>query len=113
MLPVEVVFLKIRRSEVAEARIRAKAEELTEVNPRLLRCRVVVDVPHRHHSGGKRFRVRIELGLPRRDDLVIERGPAGKGQPKDTERPTVRKADEGDGAFTDLNLVIQEAFEMM
>lgn len=111
MLPVEVVFQKLRRSEAAEHRIRAKAEELEAVYPRLTSCRVLVDVPHRHRTGGKRFRVRIDLGLPGRDDLVIERGPAGKGVPADVDRPVRRKADELDGAFTDLAVVVQEAFD--
>jgi hypothetical protein len=111
MLPVEVVFLRMRRLRDAEERIREKAQELVAVYPRLLGCRVVVDVPHRHVRGGRRFHVRIEMGLPNRADVVVERGPAGRATPGDPDRPMRRKADEVDGAFTDLTVVIQDAFD--
>jgi hypothetical protein len=111
MLPVEVVFLRMRRLRDAEERIREKAQELVTVYPRLLGCRVVVDVPHRHVRGGRRFHVRIEMGLPNRADVVVERGPAGRATPGDPDRPMRRKADEVDGAFTDLPVVIQDAFD--
>lgn len=111
MVPVDVVFLRMRHQRSAEDRIREKAGELTAVYPRLLGCRVVVDVPHRHPRVGRRFHVRIELGIPNREDIVVDRGPAGRTTPTDPERPMRRKADEIDGAFTDLTTVIQEAFD--
>lgn len=111
MLPVDVVFLRMRRLHNAEDRIREKAHELLGVSPRLLGCRVVVDVPHRHVRGGKRFHVRVEMGLPNRADVVVERGPAGRAIPGDPDRPMRRKADEIDGAFTDLTAVIQDVFD--
>lgn len=111
MLPVEVVFLRMRHLAQAEARIRAKAEELVGVYPTLQGCRVVVDVPNRHVHGGRRFHVRVELGLPRRTDIVVERGPAGRAVPNDLDRPMRRKADEVDGAFTDLTTVVQDVFD--
>ena len=111
MLPVEVVFLRMRRLQDADDRIRVKAQELLAVYPRLLACRVVVDVPHRHVRGGRRFHVRVEMGLPNRADVVVERGPAGRATPGDPERPMRRKADEIDGAFTDLTTVIQDVFD--
>lgn len=111
MLPVDVVFLRMRHLRNAEDRIREKATELVAIHPRLLGCRVVVDVPHRHPRVGRRFHVRIELGIPNREDLVVERGPAGRSTPVDPDRPMRRKADEIDGAFTDLTTVIQDAFD--
>lgn len=111
MLPVEVVFLKMRRLRNAEDRIREKAQELPSVYPRLEGCRVVVEVPHRHVRGGKRFHVRVEMALPNRADVVVERGPAGRAMPEDDERPMRRKAGEIDGAFTDLSVVIHDVFE--
>lgn len=110
MLPVEVVFLRMRHQRTAEDRIRDKANELVAVYPRLVGCRVVVDVPHRHPRVGRRFHVRIELGIPNRVDIVVDRGPAGRTT-RDPDRLVKRKADEIDGAFTDLTTVIQDAFD--
>ena len=75
MLPVDVVFRNLQRSEAVEARIRDKADDLAVFDPRLQHCRVVVDLPHRHHKNGDRFRVRIELSVPGSKDLLIEHGP--------------------------------------
>ncbi len=110
MLPVDVVFLHIRRSAAAEQRIRAHAEALAALYPSLTGIRVLVEVPHKHHATGKRFRVRIELGLPRREDVVVERGPAGRAAAAVDGATAVRKAQEVDGAFTDLAVVEHEAF---
>lgn len=110
MLPVEVVFLRMRHQKQAEARIREKAEELVGVYPTLQGCRVVVDVPNRHVREGRRFHVRVEMAVPRRTDLVVERGPAGRTTPSDDDRPMRHKANEIDGAFTDLPTVIHDVF---
>lgn len=111
MLPVEVVFLRMRHVKQAEARIRDKAQELLGVYPTLLGCRVVVDVPNRHVREGRRYHVRVEMGLPRRKDIVVERGPAGRTTPANDDKPMRRKAAEIDGAFTDLTAVIQDVFD--
>lgn len=111
MLPVDVVFLHLRRSAATENRIRERAEELAELYPAITGCRVIVEMPHKHHAGGKRFRVRVELKMLRHEDVVVERGPAGKGVTVGVEARSVRKADEVDGAFTDVGLVIHEAFD--
>jgi len=75
MLPVDVVFRNMQRSDAIDARIRAKAEELVVFDPRLQHCRAVVDLPHRHQKHGDRFRVRIELSVPGAKNLIIEHGP--------------------------------------
>lgn len=111
MLPVDVVFLHIRRSAAAESRIRAHAENLAELYPSLTGIRVLVEVPHKHHATGKRFRVRIELGVPRRKDIVVERGPAGRAAGGVASAAANRKAHEVDGAFTDLAVVVHDAFD--
>lgn len=111
MLPVDVVFLHIRRSAAAEHRIRTHAEALAALYPSLTGIRVLVEVPHKHHATGKRFRVRIELGLPRRKDIVVERGPAGRLSAATDGAATVRRAHEIDGAFTDLAVVVHDAFD--
>lgn len=110
MLPVDVVFLHLQPSAAAEANIRARAEDLANYFPTLLNCRVLVEQPNRHHASGKRFRVRIELGIPHREDIVVERGPAGKLTPED-DKIHLHKADEVDAAYTDVHTVVNQAFD--
>jgi len=111
MLPVDVVFLHMRRSPAVEARVRTAAEDLAALYPSISRCRVLVEVPARHHTTGKRFRVRIELSIARREDIVVERGPAGRGAVAADDTPARHKADEVDGAFTDIAVVLHGAFD--
>ena len=75
MHPVDVVFRNMLRSDAVEARIREKIEALSAFDPRLQHCRVIVDLPHRHRKHGDRFRVRIELKVPRGKDLIVDHGP--------------------------------------
>ncbi len=75
MLPVDVVFRNMQRSDAIDARIRAQAQALVSFDPRLQHCRAVVDLPHRHQKHGDRFRLRIELKVPRSKGLLIEHGP--------------------------------------
>jgi ribosome-associated translation inhibitor RaiA len=75
MLPVDVVFRNLQRSEAIEARIRAKADELAVFDPRLQQCRAVVELPHRHQKHGDRFLVRLTLSVPGSRDVIIEHGP--------------------------------------
>ena len=49
-LPQQIVFHNLAPSEEFEAKIRAEAERLDEFYDRIMSCRVVVDVPHRHHK---------------------------------------------------------------
>lgn len=111
MLPVDVVFLHLLRSDAVEANIRTRAEDLSNYYPELLNCRVLVEQPNHHHATGNRFRVRIELGIPRREDLVVERGPAGKLAVADDDKTQLHKADEIDAEFTDVHRVVNQAFD--
>ncbi len=75
MVPVDVIFRNMPRSEAMEARIRERSDALALLDPRVLHCRTVVDLPHRHHKHGDRFLVRVELTVPGGKPLLIEHGP--------------------------------------
>jgi len=44
--------------------IEQRVAKLEAMYPRITRCRVAVDMPHRHHKKGRRFNVKIDLTLP-------------------------------------------------
>ena len=50
--PLTIAFPKSRPSPWLEAEIRSRVERLELICPDLLACRVVVDIPHRHHQRG-------------------------------------------------------------
>ncbi len=54
--------------------INKKAEKLNEFYSGIIRCRVVVEAPHRHQREGVLYNVRIDMSVPGKE-LVIEREP--------------------------------------
>ena len=92
-LPVSVTFHRVDSSTWIEADVRKRATRL-EMYCRLLRsCRIVIDVPHRHHQHGNRFRLHIELVVP--DEAIAVTRDAPLTAPA-----------------RDLALVIREAFDV-
>jgi RNA polymerase-binding transcription factor DksA/ribosome-associated translation inhibitor RaiA len=61
-------------SDVAAGLIREQADKLESLGHDITACRVLVDVPHRHHHQGKAYNVRITLVVPG-TELVINREP--------------------------------------
>ena len=62
-IPLEVVFRNMERSDAIEARVREKAKRLERFFDKIIRCRVVVEAPHRHHHRGKLYQVAIEIDV--------------------------------------------------
>jgi len=76
--PVQITFRNMHPSGSLEAEARAHAAGLETFYPRIVGCRVVVEVPHRHRSRGRHVHVRIELALPG-EDLVVNHEPTLHG----------------------------------
>jgi cold shock CspA family protein/ribosome-associated translation inhibitor RaiA len=64
MLPLQIAFHGVPHSQAVESRIREQAQALEACYDRITGCRVVVDVPHRHHREGNAYQVRIDLTVP-------------------------------------------------
>ena len=69
--PIEVHFHGLDRSEAVEERIREKVARLEKHFPRLSYCRVAIDAPHRHAHKKRAYHVKLELGIPSSDPLVV------------------------------------------
>jgi ribosomal subunit interface protein len=69
-IPLQITIRDIEHSEALEARIRSKAAKLDEFFSHIISCRVVVELPHKHHHQGKQFNVRIDIGVPGSEILV-------------------------------------------
>ena len=74
ILPLEITIQGIGRSEAVEAKIRERAEKLNQFSPRLTRCEVWVDAPHRHHRKGPFYDIRLRMTVPG-EELVIDHQP--------------------------------------
>ena len=71
-LPLQLTIRDVDHSEALETHIRDKAKKLDEFFDHIMSCRVVVEVPHKHHHQGKQFNVRIDIGVPG-SEIVVNR----------------------------------------
>ena len=71
-LPLQITIRDVEHSEALETHIRDKAKKLDEFFDHVMSCRVVVEVPHKHHHQGKQFNVRIDIGVPG-SEIVVNR----------------------------------------
>lgn len=71
--PLDVVFNNMEPSEAVTERVREKIAHLAKKFDRFTHARVVIDAPHRHQQRGKIFQVKIDLGLPSRANIVINK----------------------------------------
>ncbi len=62
-IPLQITIRDVDHSEALEAHIREKAKKLDEFFNHIMSCRVVVEVPHKHHQQGKQYNVRIDIGV--------------------------------------------------
>jgi cold shock CspA family protein/ribosome-associated translation inhibitor RaiA len=65
-------------SPAIEDAIRERAARLERFHDRITRCHVTVDVPHRHHTKGRLFAVRIDITTPAREIAVTRDPPADR-----------------------------------
>ncbi|MFP4373931.1 MAG: cold shock domain-containing protein [Spirochaetaceae bacterium] len=78
-VPLEISFRKIRKTQNLEELIRREAESLEDVNDHVSSCRVSVEQPQKHLKSGSPYRVRIDMTVPPKHELVARREP-GHGE---------------------------------
>jgi len=77
-IPLEISFHNMDRSDAVEAKVRERAEKLERYFGHITSCRVVVEAPERRHTKGNLFQVKIEIGVPSRPPLIVNRHPGDK-----------------------------------
>ncbi len=74
ILPVQITFRNMKPSEAVDTRVREEVAKLETFYRRIMRCRVIVEVPHKHHKKGDLYHVRIDMTVPGAE-LVVKREP--------------------------------------
>ena len=110
-LPISITFRGIPPSEWIEADIYKRAANLDAYCRDIMSCRVVVDIPHRHHEEGNRFRLRIDLTVPGEEIAVNHESNLHAAKQDLDEREWVKQFDV-EGMRKDLRLVMREAFDV-
>ena len=69
-IPLQITIRGIEHSDALETHIREKVAKLDEFFDYIMSCRVVVELPHKHHHQGKQFNVRLDIGVPGSEIVV-------------------------------------------
>jgi cold shock CspA family protein len=99
-------------SQTVERWIRDEAAKLDEFYPRIMGCRVVVELPTRHHRRGNRYHVRIDLTVPGAE-LVVNQDPSLHSSFQRTGAARTAKHLEIHVPHRELRQAIDDAFRAM
>lgn len=89
----EIVFDNMEASEAVTARVREKFAKLEKLFGRMTHARCVIEAPHRHHHKGNIYGVKVVIGMPGMDDLVIN------------------QSGERDHSHEDIYVAVRDAFD--
>jgi hypothetical protein len=111
LIPIQVTFRGLAHSGALEADIHEHAVWLEQFYPGIVRCRVLVELPHRHRRDGRHVHVRVAITVPHRDPIVISHEPSLHGQLRHGGEDAHRKETEVDGVHRYAAVAIREAFD--
>lgn len=75
VLPLQITFRHMDRSEAVETLVREKAAKLDHFAPHITSCRVVIQPAGKQHRHGNLYEVHIDLTLPGRE-IAVSREPS-------------------------------------
>jgi len=110
IIPLQISFRNMKVSEVVDARIREEVAKLETFYKSIMRCRVVVELPHRHRQKGDLYHVRIDMTVPGAE-LVIKREPSLHASLRKSDAEKQVKSYEPHAAHTDVFVVVRDAFK--
>ena len=71
-IPLQITGRDVELTEAIEESIRQKAKKLELFYDQIMRCRVVVEAPHRRQRKGVLYNVRIDIKVPD-EELVVKK----------------------------------------
>src|SRR4051812_6489062 len=74
LVPPEISFHQVEKSEAIDALIRDKIEHLEQFCDHISSCAVVVERPHLHERSGNPYRVRLDIHVPPGHEIVAIAG---------------------------------------
>jgi len=73
--PLQITFRNLAESQAIKSLVLKEAEGLETFFDRIIRCHVVLEVPHHHHQKGNHYRVHIELSVPGKILIATKNSP--------------------------------------
>jgi cold shock CspA family protein len=110
MIPsVQTTFRNLRPSTAIEDSIRAEVAKLATFYDRITNCRVLIEIPHKHHRSGQRYHIRIDIAVPG-SELVVMHEPGLRHAIREMELDEGQKALELDAAHKELYVALRDTF---
>lgn len=110
-IPTEVTFRGLARSDALEAEIRSRVAWLEQFYRDIVRCDVLVELPHRHRHDGRHFHVRIDVTVPGGAPIIVSHEPSRHGGLKDLGEPAHHKDTETESVHRYASVAVREAFD--
>lgn len=107
---LQVTFRNMEPSPEIEEWIRAEAAKLDTFYAQLMGCRVMVELPHRHHRKGIPFHIRIDLTVPQ-GEIVVKHVPSLSSRARQLGENEIRKHGEANIQHKDLRQAINDSFK--
>jgi cold shock CspA family protein len=111
LIPTQITFRGLTPSDALEADIRERVAWLEQFYTGIVRCRVLVEVPHRHRHDGRLFHVRVEMTVPGGAPIVVSHEPSLHGPLKDVEEPAHHKESDIENVRRYARVAVHEAFD--
>ena len=110
IMPLQISFRNMKPSEAVEARVREEVAKLETFYKGIMHCRVVVELPHRHHKSGELYHVRIDMTVPGAE-VVVKREPSLQTGLRQVDTEKQSKSYEAHPDHKDVFVVIRDAFK--
>jgi hypothetical protein len=111
LIPVKITFRDVAHSDALAADIRERVAWLEQFYPGIVRCEVLVEMPHRHRQDGRHFHVRVELTVPDGEPIVVSHEPSLHGPLKDMEEAAHHKDTEVSSVSRYARVAVHQAFD--
>jgi cold shock CspA family protein len=111
LIPTQVTFRGLTHSDALESDVLERVAWLEQFYAGIVRCRVIVELPHRHRRDGRHFHVRIEITVPGGEPIVISPEPSLHGRLKHVGADVHRKETEIEAVHRYAAVAIREAFD--
>jgi ribosome-associated translation inhibitor RaiA len=73
---LQIAFRGVDHSDALEQAIRKRVAWLEQFHPQIQRCRVLIEIPHRHHGDVRHFHTTVEVTVPGAPTLVVNQDPS-------------------------------------
>jgi len=107
---MQITFRNMKRSKEVEAWITDEVAKLETFYNQLMRCRVAVEVPHRHHKRGWPYHIRVDLTVPG-GEIVVKREPSLNARARQLGERESKKQTEVHIPHKKLRQAIDDAFK--